>query len=124
MLPQNKIRSFLKKLKEQTERGSLHWHREELHVENEYESDEEPVGYPCVANFPPHYLRISQVRYKYWTEMDSWSWDTKIVLDFVDISGKMLWRFPADPAIFEIYESVRFSTSGVSNAIESFLGEE
>lgn len=122
MIPQNKVNAFLQKVINETKAGKLNWNLED-NDRNEFEGDEESVGYPCVARLPPNYLRVAQVRYKYWTDEDRWSWESKIALDFVDATGKLLWRFPSNPLIVDIYERARYASSDVSSAIDSFLAE-
>ena len=92
-------------------------------TQQEFEFDEEPVGYPSITHFADKYLRLSQIRYKYWADEERWSWEGRIVMDFVDFDGKLLWRFPPDPQIPELYEIVRFSTSGIASAIQQFLNK-
>jgi hypothetical protein len=119
MLPKSEINAFLDQVAKQTGANKMNWRNDEDH--QEFQIDEEAVGYPIITKFGDKYLRIAQVRYKFWVDEDRFEWDGRVVLDFVDIQGKLLWRFPPNPKIPELYEAVRFSTSGVGNAIRDFL---
>jgi hypothetical protein len=119
MLPKNKINEFLEQVVERSHKGKLQWDIDER--DQEFENDEEPIGYPSTTTLAPNYLRIAQVRYKIWSDEDRFDWESRIVLDFVDSAGKLLWRFPPNPKIPELYEVVRFESSGIADAVTSFL---
>jgi len=121
MLPESKIDAFMKRAIEQSRSGDMRWTIDRS--PQEFESDEEFVGYPSKTNLGSNYLRIAQIRYKYWMNEERWVWDSRIVLDFVDSDGKLLWRFPPNTEIPELYEVVRFASSGVADAISEFLEE-
>jgi hypothetical protein len=95
MLPKNKINEFLEQVVERSYKGKLQWDIDER--DQEFENDEEPIGYPSTTTLAPNYLRIAQVRYKIWSDEDRFDWESRIVLDFVDSAGKLLWRFPPNP---------------------------
>jgi len=119
MLARSEVNAFLERVTELSRSGRMKWDYDES--QQEFEIDEEPIGYPSIVRFSGNYLRLCQVRYKYWTDEDRWNWDSRIVLDFVDSDGKLLWRFPPNPDIPELYETVRLSASGVADAIREFL---
>ena len=123
MLSDNKIATFLKDLIGKSRKGYVHW--EATPPANQgFEADEEATGLCYFTQFGPQRLRLTQVRYKYWRDVDDWEWSSLIALDFVDGRGRLLWRFPSSAEIRELFEIVQFRTSGVEDAIDSFLSEQ
>lgn len=120
MLSDDKIETFLKVAIERTQKDAMHW-KVSMYAHQEFEVEEEPVANVYTTTVGERVLRLAQVKYRYWRDEDIWEWGSHIVLDFVDPLGKSLWRFPSVSALRELYDIVRFKTSGASDAIDAFL---
>ncbi len=83
------------------------------------------VGAVFETTYKNKKLRIYEEQYKYWTDEDSFSWSTRIVLAFVDSSDNNAWEFPNIAGLYDLLESVRYQSADVDKFINDiFSGNE
>lgn len=66
-------------------------------------------------------IRLYKYEEKWWYEEERYEWRAGYRLELIDVYGKSIWEFPADAVILDLYESVRFKTSGIDQFFDDFL---
>jgi len=70
-------------------------------------------------------LRLYKYSTKYYFDEDSFEWTTGFRLEFVDNYWKSEWAFPEIAMLADLYETVRYKTSGIEDFLDKYLeGEE
>jgi len=69
-------------------------------------------------------LRLYKFSQKYYYEEDSFEWTENLRLEFVDFYWKSEFEFPPISILSDLYETVRYKTSGVESFLDSYLGDE
>jgi hypothetical protein len=49
--------------------------------------------------------------------------DKRIVLEFIDPEGEILWAFPDVAPLFDLFSAVQYQVAGVSSFMDSILGD-
>ncbi len=105
------------RLTEPTQQSELEW---------EIQGDElnaSVVGPSYFAEHQDKTLRLRKVEVEY--DM-GFSQETReeVNLEFVDLENQSLWTFPDTSGLWGLYNAVRYGTAGVSDFLDSLLGED
>lgn len=112
----DKLVRTIAKLTELTQQGKLEW---------EIQGDEpnaSVVGPSYFAGHQDKTLRLRKVEVEYDTGFGHET-GYEINLEFVDPEKQSLWTFPETSGLWELYNAVRYGTAGVSDFLDSLLGE-
>ena len=69
-------------------------------------------------------IRLFRLKVKHYFEEDYLEWIETFRLEVVDDEGNSLYTFPDDTAIPDLYDTVKFKTSKVSDLFNEFLTDE
>jgi hypothetical protein len=69
-------------------------------------------------------MRLYKYLGRYYYDEDKFDWVEEMRLELVDIYGKTTFKFPLDPGIADLYQTVMFKTSGVADFLDEFLAGE
>lgn len=96
-----------------------------------------PPGYLTAgtSDLVPTYIRtrykgkqevaVYERRYKYYTDVDEWSWSVTIVFVLVDDYGRVIFETKdSDVSVNNLFDVARESASGVSGIIKSLVDDE
>jgi len=61
------------------------------------------------------YIRIYQKNYKYYIDDVQYTWDSRIVFEFIDESGNSLWQFPQTNNAWDLLKAIQYQNSNVSD---------
>lgn len=124
MSEKDKFVRIVAHLNQLTQENTLKWSS----VSNPDDLDlgrDKSVGAVFETTYKNKKLRVYEEQYKYWTDEDSFSWSTRIVLAFVGSSDNNSWEFPNIAGLYDLLESVRYQSADVDNFINDiFSGNE
>ncbi len=69
-------------------------------------------------------LRIYKFKEKIYYDEDAYNWTENYKLEFIDNYGNSEFTFPEDRAIYDLYETVQYKTSGIENFLTEYLTDE
>jgi hypothetical protein len=114
---------LVSKLNRETKEGQLIWQISRIQPSlNNGENVIDLIYYTEVNNKT---LRLYKYSTKYYMDEDTFEWTTSIRLEFVDRNWKSQYAFPEIAILSDLYETVRYKTSGLDDFLENYLdGEE
>lgn len=118
----NQIGATIVKLTRQTKEGKLKWSFDDDEPSS-LGGTEELVDYVYYTEVSDINFRLYKYQYRNYTDIDEYFMSQTYRLEMVDNAGKSLWEFPRDEDISDLYESVRFKTSGAADFFTTFLNE-
>lgn len=119
---QKKTIKLIAYLNELTQKDKLQWERQEP-PDAVVIGHNNRVDYVYTTVFEERRLRIYEERYKSWYDEDRYTWDTRVILDFVDFEGKSEWIFPYAPVLWDLLESVKYKSAHVDDFISEVLSK-
>jgi len=122
MRASNKTDRFLDRLVEDTSAGRITWQREQPPAIPRTHT-EEYTGAVYVTTIKGQKFRLSPLRYRWYTDEDSFVWTDTVALELVDEHGTIVWRFPQSPQIPQLLETVQYASSGIERIIDDVLAE-
>lgn len=111
------------KLNRETKEGGIDWKISRAEPSSMLGS-ETLVDYVYTCTVLDKKLRLYKYQSKSYYDEGLYEWIENYRLEFIDDWGKSEWAFPDDRAIYDLYETVRYKTSGVEKFMEKFLDGE
>ena len=120
MINENKISRFILELIKKTKKGIVEWEQYEYSPHSE-DSNEKLIDYVYFSQIKDKKFRIFKYKIKTYTEEYEWDWSERIKLAVIDDEGNVIYDFPYEYSLHNLYDSVREKTSGISDFIDDFL---
>jgi len=122
MTEPEKTEKFLQHLIAATKSGKVRWVPEDP-PEIPRTGTEEYVGVVYTTTLSGRRFRLSEVRYRYYTDEDRFIWTEEVALELVDWQGRTLWRFPQSRELLDLLEVVQYAASNIEEVIDAVLSE-
>jgi hypothetical protein len=110
----------VKKLVALTESGKLSWNR----LVQFPPRAEEIVGDAFRTAVQNHFIAVYEYRFRNFIDEERYVWETDVAIEFVDIEGRLQWRWPATPYRWQLIDAVRGQAAGAPEFLREFLAEE
>jgi len=111
--------AVLNKLEIETRQRNISWSVNSLPFNQP--SDERLIGRIYVCPFGNDYLRIYRYEYRYFTDVDEYTWIEEIRLELVDHSGNQKWIFSKNRKIGDIYNLAQYYAENIGSIFDNFL---
>ncbi len=93
MASENEWARATEKLVEITNSGSLNW---QIHP-NLREQRDDIQGDPYFALVQTRFIAVYEFRFKFYTDEDSWEFRNEVAVEFIEMGGKLEYRWPSTP---------------------------
>lgn len=113
----------VKKLLRLTESGEQSWQC----APGLDEERENVVGDAFVAEVQGRHIMVYQYRFKAYTDEDTWSWEERVAIEFVEFRDNEFvtqWRWPTSPYGWRLLDAIRSQTARAPEFLRAFLGED
>ena len=67
-------------------------------------------------------IRIYQKGYKLYIDDVQFFWDSRIIFEFIDLSGNSLWQFPQTSNVWDLLRSIQYQNSNISDFYKQIFG--
>ena len=117
---ERKWNSFLKKLTTKTSDGEIEWY------ESPSARRQNPLGPIFTAEIlPGKFAAIYRYWYNYYTDVDEYTRQEGVSVEFVDEDGEKLWQLPSVAARFALIDLIEYNEADADDILKQFLsGEE
>ena len=122
MIEPGKTEKFLQRLIAATKTGKIRWQPEDP-PNIPRTGTEEYVGVVYTTTLSDSLFRLSEVRYRYYTDEDHFVWTETVALEVVDWQGRVFWRFPQSGQILDLLEAVQYAASDIEQVMDKVLDE-
>lgn len=113
-------RQFVFKLNRETKEDKIVWNITEFSKPSLI-GTEAIMDSVYVTNVLNNNIRLFRLKIKYFTEDYDYEWAESFRLELIDDNGNSLYKIPDDPAISDLYDTVKFKTSKISDLFNDFL---
>lgn len=114
---------LIAKFNRETKEGKLYWQiswAQPVLLNN----GEVVIDHIYYANIEDKTLRLFKYSVKDFLDEERYEWTTSIRLEFIDSNWKSVWAFQEIAILRDLYETVRYKTSGVEAFFDKYLGED
>lgn len=123
MSTESKTAQLITKLIRETSQGNVTWM-----VENPPKSlnseTEQSVPLYLETEYKGKILGIYDLRTKYYTDVDEYSWSENIGFCIVDTKGRVVWESTErSPALFDLFNTAREQASGIDDILDDLLDD-
>lgn len=115
----SRFSNMVARLIEETARGRMSWHLSNP-PRNITDGTEDLVNLYFEGRFKGTPFAIYEIRYKSFTDEDSFYWASTVVLSILDEGDRVLWSQNNYKEINELYDDVRRKASGVDRLLDYF----
>jgi len=116
-------RQFIFKLNKETKEDKIVW-RISTFTKPALLGSEEILDAIYYTDVLENKIRLFRLKVKHYLEEDYYEWVEDFRLEIVDENGNSLYKFPEDTAISDLYDTVQFKTSKISDLFNGFLSDE
>ncbi len=116
-------RQFIFKLNKDTKENKIKW-RIGTFAKPALLGSEELLDAVYYTDVLEKKIRLFRLKVKHYMDEDYYDWIEDFRLEIIDENGNSLYKFPEDIAISDLYATVQFKTSNVSDFFNDFLSEE
>ena len=120
MIEDNKISRFILELIKKTKKNVVQWN--ESHYSPTLPDGSErlvDLAYSCEIG--DKNFRLFKYNIKHYRDEYEWDWSERIKLELIDNQGNSIYEFPYEYSLYDLYNAVRESTSGIDEFIDEFL---
>lgn len=118
-----KVQKVIHKLIKATAEGEISWsisHNSSVKLEE----DGELIGKAYTTNYMGRIFRMYAFKYlMYQPDFDKFYKTTSKNLELIDFQNEVLWIFPYDNSINDLYDMVRYKVANVDQLLDDLLGE-
>lgn len=118
-----KVQKVIHKLIKATADGEISWsisHNSSVKLEE----DGELIGKAYTTNYMGRIFRMYAFKYlMYQPDFDKFYKTTSKNLELIDFQNEVLWIFPFDNSINDLYDMVRYKVANVDQLLDDLLGE-
>lgn len=106
------------KLLEKTIAGEVRWEIEE--APSQLNSDESRTELVYKARYHKKRLRLYHNEFKAWYDASptAYTWDRTVVLEYIDSTDRVLWRFPSQGQLWDLYNEVQYRAAHVGELLD------
>lgn len=120
MIEENKISRFILELIKKTKKNEVEWDEADSSPTIP-DGSERLVDLAYSANINDKNFRIYKYNIKHYRDEYEWDWSERIRLELTDNFGNTIYEFPYEYSLYDLYNAVRESTSGINDFIDDFL---
>jgi len=110
--------TIIDNLTELTQNHKISWKR--VDPENLL-STENKIDFVYIVKYLGRLIRIYEEEYKFYTDEEIYHWSSRVVTEFVDEYGNMLWRFPKTRNAWDLLNSIRYEDVNVDGFLSEML---
>jgi hypothetical protein len=114
---------FISKLNRETKEKKIEWQKSTSPIKSLIGS-ETIIDFVYTTNVVDKMVRLFKFKEKHYYDEDIYDWVENYRLEFIDISGNSIYTLPDDRSIPDLYETVRFKTSGIESFFDSYLSDD
>jgi hypothetical protein len=114
---------FLSKLNRETKENKIEWQKSTSPVKSLIGS-ETIIDFVYTANVVDKIIRLFKFKEKHYYDEDVYDWAENYRLEFIDITGNSIYTLPDDRSIPDLYETVRYKTSGIETFFDNYLSDD
>lgn len=116
---ERKWTTFVKKLIKKTEDGSIEWY------ESPHAKRENTLGPIFTAEIlPGKFAAVYRYWYNYYTDVDEYSRQESVAIQFVDDDGAKQWQLPTVGARFALIDLIEYNDAEADDILDTFLKDE
>ena len=113
---ERKWNTFLNKLTSKTEDGDIEWY------ESPHARRQNPLGPIFVAEIlPGKFAAIYRYWYNYYTDVDEYTRQEGVAVEFVDDAGEKQWSLPSVGARFALMDLIEYNEAEAGDILDEFL---
>ncbi|KAB7528110.1 hypothetical protein F8C76_09525 [Flagellimonas olearia] len=120
MIDGNKISRFILELIKKTKKNEVEWDEADFSPTIP-DGNERLVDLAYSSNINDKNFRIYKYNIKHYRDEYEWDWSERIRLELTDNYGNTIYEFPYEYSLYDLYNAVRESTSGINDFIDDFL---
>lgn len=121
MKEENKLSLFILELIKKTKQKTVNW-EESYHLPTLPDGSERLVDLSYSSEINEKNFRIYKYNIKHYRDEYEWDWTERIRLELIDNDGNSIFEFPFEYSLYDLYDAVRETTSGIEDFIDDFLG--
>jgi hypothetical protein len=118
-----KTQKVIYKLIKETSDGHITWGINSSSVK--LEDDGEVIGKAYTTTFKDKIFRVYAYKYEAFDPAYNKLYTTnKVNLELIDYLGEVLWKFPFDNSINDLYQMIRYKVAKIDDLFDSFLDDD
>lgn len=110
--------TIIDNLTELTQNNHISWERVDP---GNLLSTENKIDFAYIVEHLGRVIRIYEEEYKYYTDEETYHWSSRVVAEFIDEYGNMLWRFPKTRNAWDLLNSIRYEDVNVGDFLSDML---
>ncbi|MEX2317336.1 MAG: hypothetical protein WD669_09310 [Pirellulales bacterium] len=109
------------KLAAMTEQGAIKW---ELHESFHGRGEDIAISPAFIAEVNGRNVLLYEYKYKYFTDVDEWTWQTDVAVEFVDDEGRLEYTWQGSRGSRQrLLDAIRYRAAHVDDFFKEFLRE-
>lgn len=123
MSTESKTAQLITKLIRETSKGNVNWEIEDAPTSLNSET-EQSVPLFLQTEYKGKILGVYDLRTKYYTDVDEYSWSESVGFCIVDTVGRVVWESrEGSPALFDLFNTAREQASGIDDILDDLLDD-
>jgi hypothetical protein len=118
MINTNQISVFILEVIKKTRQGKIVWEAIKPTIDR---LDEPIVNFIYNSKIGGKSFSVYKFRTKYYHDEYDWEWTERIKFDMVNEDGMILYEFPYEYSLFDLYSAIQEQNSGISEVLNSML---
>jgi hypothetical protein len=123
MSSDNTTIKIISKLNRQTKEDLISW-KPIPYMPESVAGSEAIIGNAYMAPVLDKTFRIFKIKQRFYTDEDTFHWVDAYRLELIDSRGNPTYTFPSYSSVEDLYESVRYKTSGIEGFANMFLSDD
>lgn len=83
---------------------------------------EDAVGSVFVGKYLDKLMCVYEYKYRRFTDVDEWEWETDVAIEFVTDGGALEWRWPAVAQRRSLLDAIRYAAANAGDFLKKLLG--
>lgn len=115
----NQISSFILEVIKKTRQGKINW---EACKPSEIDKIEETIiSFVYKASIAEKLFWVYKYKTKYYHDEYEWEWTERIKFEMIDEDEMILFEFPYEYSLFDLYSTIQEQSSGISDVFNSLF---